>query len=414
MTASAQTITNQPSSLPQVITKFHTFFAENKDKEELILYGGSGGSKSHSVCQHLVEELFTIDDIQILVTRKTRPSLKATTWKMVRGILSDFNYVPGRDYEINKTDLVIDAKNGNQMLFTGLDDPQKIKSSSYNRVYVEEITEFTPEDYFFIKNTLRRPTKSKVVPQRILTFNPVDVNHWVWQDIVLKPSDNQAVIHSTHWDNPFLPDSYRRELEELISANKNLYKVYTLGEPGVLENIIYSNYHVIQFPAKTYSKDIFFGLDFGFNNPSALVEIHVKDDGLYIREPLHESGLTTSDLIERIKPIVGNKLVYADSAEPDRIAEMKRAGLNVFPAKKDVIDGIDHVKRYKLYIDSESVDLIGEIRGYCYREDRDGHVLEEPVKFRDHAMDALRYGIHTHLGKPAGRARIGSGVTRGW
>jgi len=55
------------------------------------------------------------------------------------------------------------------------------------------------------------------------------------------------------------------------------------------------------------------------------------------------------------------------------------------------------VKRYKLHIHKDSVNLIKEFQGYKWKEDKNGNILDEPVKFNDHALDAVRYGIFTHL-----------------
>jgi phage terminase large subunit len=65
------------------------------------------------------------------------------------------------------------------------------------------------------------------------------------------------------------------------------------------------------------------------------------------------------------------------------------------PAKKDVLKGIDFAKSRKLRVYSESSNLIKELQSYKWREDKDGRVLDEPVKFQDHLMDAMRYGLYT-------------------
>ena len=88
--------------------------------------------------------------------------------------------------------------------------------------------------------------------------------------------------------------------------------------------------------------------------------------------------------------------IYADSAEPQRIEELNREGFWVIPANKSIKDGIDYVKRCRMRITNDSDDIIKEIRGYSYRMDRNGRVLEEPVKFNDHALDGVRYGLYTH------------------
>jgi len=87
--------------------------------------------------------------------------------------------------------------------------------------------------------------------------------------------------------------------------------------------------------------------------------------------------------------------MYADSAEPDRIEQIRKAGYNVHPAKKDVAAGIDYVKSLNLVITSSSSNVIGEIRTYKYMERKDGSVIDEPVPFNDHALDALRYALFT-------------------
>nr|HPM21625.1 terminase large subunit [Thermotogota bacterium] len=86
-------------------------------------------------------------------------------------------------------------------------------------------------------------------------------------------------------------------------------------------------------------------------------------------------------------------------AEPDRIQEIYYEGFNVYKAEKKITDGIDSVKRYKLHIYSECVNTIKEIQAYKYKEDKDGNTLEIPVEYNDHAMDAIRYAIHTGIGK---------------
>ena len=99
-----------------------------------------------------------------------------------------------------------------------------------------------------------------------------------------------------------------------------------------------------------------------------------------------------------MKSFVRNKNaeIYADSAEPARIEEITRAGFNVYPAKKEVKNGIDYIKRKKIYIHESCANTIKEIQSYKWKEKKDGEILDEPVKFLDHAMDALRYAVYTH------------------
>lgn len=385
------------------VRKFWEFFQANQDREELILYGGSGGAKSYSTCQWLVELFFTVPGLLFLITRKTRPALHATTWRMVLEILDEDGYERGRDYTLNKSELEIHAANGNDMRFTGVDDPHKLKSSSYNIAYIEEITEFTSEDYFFIKNTLRRPRKDGKPNQLLMSFNPIAASHWVWQERVIQRNpERSALIHSVHWDNPFLPKEYRDTLEDLIGKNENLYKVYTLGEPGVLGNLIYENYVLCRNYDEIPNTDVCYGLDFGFNHPSVLIQLKMYDGEPYFRELIYQSHLTNTQLIDLIKLRVPdiNRRVYCDAAEPARIADLRMAGINAIPADKNVIDGINYLKTTKIHIDYGSINLIKEIGQYSYVK-KGEMVLEEPVKFMDDGMDAARYAAFSH--RPTGK-----------
>ena len=105
-------------------------------------------------------------------------------------------------------------------------------------------------------------------------------------------------------------------------------------------------------------------------------------------------------LIEELKNLIPPEsraqTIYADSAEPDRIAEIYSAGFNVKPALKSVLDGIMFVKSCFLNIIKESPNLLREIQNYSWKTTLNGQITEEPVKYEDHAMDALRYALYTH------------------
>lgn len=177
--------------------------------------------------------------------------------------------------------------------------------------------------------------------------------------------------------------------------------VYAQGLWGVLANIIYTNWQVIDsFPDNL--DEIFYGLDFGYNDPNALVKIGIHDQQIYEQELLYRGGLTNPQLIAELNHLVGDQRrpIYADSAEPKTIQEIKNAGFNIKPCIKgpeSVFDGIMFVKTKDIYITKDSENLIKEKQSYKWREDKDGNVLDEPVGMNDHAMAAERYALFTHL-----------------
>ncbi len=370
----------------RIIGKFDGFFVDNRNKEVLVSYGGAGSGKSYSTAQHIILRALEEKGKRFLITRKTLPALRMSCLQLVKDLLSEYE-IP---YEFNKS--VSEMWIGdNQILFKSLDNPEKIKSSEFNYVWAEEATELTHQDYLQLRLRLRR--KNELKNQLIMTLNPIDQFHWIRTQILDTPGGETASLQSNYKMNPFLPDEYIEQLEGLAEIDENYYRIYALGEWGVLQNLIYPNWDVVDRMPENYD-EIVYGLDFGYVNPTALLEIRIKENEIWVREIIYQSHLTNAELIDLLKEKIDrNVSIYADSAEPQRIEEIYQAGFNVYSSEKDVSFGINRVKQYKIHILEDSVNLIKEIRSYKWKEDKEGRILEEPVKFNDHAMDAMRYAL---------------------
>jgi phage terminase large subunit len=356
----------------------------------IVCVGGARSSKSYSVAQLLIKRMVEERNKSFLILRKTRPSLKLSAYKLFMDLLNEYQIYNRKSH--NMSDLVY-KHNTNYIVFTSIDDPEKIKSTEWNYIWLEEANEFTYDDFIVLK--LRLSGKTDTMNQMILSKNPVDEGGWIHQRLEKEP--DVAVIHSTHKDNPFISAEYRKILYDLKDIDQTFYKIYALGEYAQLTNQIYSNWDIVdKFPNRF--DEIIFGLDFGYNYPNALIEIGMKDNEYYLTERLYQTHMTNQDLIEELKRLIEDidSAIYADSAEPARIEEIARAGFDVHAANKNVLDGIDHLKSHQLHIDRNSTNLINEIQTYKYKEDHNGNVKEEPVKFRDHLLDAARYCVYTH------------------
>ena len=355
----------------------------------IVCVGGARSSKSYSVAQLLIKRMLEENNKNFLILRKTRPSLKLSAYKLFMDLIKDYGIFKRDD--LNMSDLIYRYKT-NYIVFTSIDDPEKIKSTDWNYIWLEEANEFSYDDFTILK--LRLSTKTDTMNQMILTKNPVDEMGWIHQRLEKEPE--VTIIKSTHKDNPFLSKKYRKMLNDLKNIDQTFYKIYTLGQYAQLTNQIYTNWDIIPFPG-TFEETIY-GSDFGYNNPNALIEIGIKDNEYYLTERLYETHMTNQDLIGKLKEMIQprNSTIIADSAEPARIEEIKKAGFDIHPADKSVKDGIDFVKSHKLHVNKDSTNLINELRGYKYKEDKNGNVLEDPVKFRDHLMDAMRYCMYLH------------------
>lgn len=360
--------------------------------------GGARSSKSYSIGQLLTERFLTVPRRQILIVRKTLPSLRKSCLRLIQYLLESYGVWDKVHFE--KQPLNMWYK-GALIHFSSVDDPEKIKSTEWNDIWMEEATEFNYEDFVNLDLRLSAPTQGMtgLRNQMILSFNPIDELHWIKQKLYDTGLYDLLDIHSTYRDNPFLSQDYVERIEALKIQDPNYYNIFAEGIWGKLEHVIYKNWVLTN---EIYEGETIYGIDFGFNKPSSIVQVTTEGMDAFIRQRFYAVGKTNAEMISALNDIVPeykrkSYKIYADAAEPNRIAEIYSAGFNILPANKSVNDGIDTVKRFKLHIFEESDDLIKEIRGYSYKVDKDGNVYDEPIKFNDHCMDALRYAIHTHF-----------------
>tara|TARA_Y100000310_G_scaffold344956_1_gene460751 strand:+ start:1864 stop:3135 length:1272 start_codon:yes stop_codon:yes gene_type:complete len=383
-------IENQKNLKVRVSKKTYDYLCKSKYRINLI-YGGAGSGKSWPVAQYLlIEKFYAEKNIRIVIARATMPSLRKSCWLLMLDFLKKYD-LPAK---INKSNYTIEYGN-NTMFFVSLDDVSKLKSiEGINYVWVEEADETVLDDYLQL-NLRARGANENGINQLFYTFNPSNEMSYL-KDLTDSPPNDVGVCHSTYKDNTFLPELEREQIEKLIDMDVSYHKIYALGQWASLKGTIYTNWEVCKDWPESFD-DTRYGLDFGYNNPTALVEINYLDDVVYLKELLYESGLTNPNLIDRLDQLIDKgHLMVADCAEPDRIEEIYQHDYDVHACHKGVDSvrrGIDIVRSKKIYYHLESDNLRKESSAYKWREDAKGNGLDEPVKFNDHLMDAVRYGI---------------------
>lgn len=372
----------------------------------VIVYGGGGSGKSVAIAQVILVRMLIEEGHRFLVLRKVHRTLKRSVFQLFRDVISAWGL--SELFSFNLTDLTISCKNGNQILFSGLDNAERLKSiAGVSSIWIEEASEITLEDFEQVNLRLRGETT--FAKQIFITFNPTSSRHWLKARFFDRTCEDTVIIHSTYLDNKFIDQQYKRVLEGLIDTDKRLYDIYTLGQWGTLEGLIFDRYETIKELPEEYENRRY-GLDFGYKNAMSLIEVRFVGVNAYIRELFYQSEKTTDDLVGFMKSegISTRDQIRADSAEPDRIEQMCRKGFNVVATKKNVMAGIDAVKSYTLHITEDSINLLREIDSYRWAKDRNGTTLDQPVKADDHVMDALRYAIFidevgsskVHIGLP--------------
>ena len=394
----------------------------NKDRY-LVLFGGAGSGKSVSIAQKLIIRVLKAMDKgkvhRFLCLRKTQPAARKSVFPLMLDVISQWGLSPL--VKVNKSDMTLTFTGGSQIFITGLDDPEKIKSiHGITGVWLEEATEFTRDDFQQIDLRLRGQTWD--YKQIIMSFNPIDEDHWIRKTlfndrlqaeieggsqyvhdesiIEIEGKDittSMTIMHSTYKDNRFIDDEYKARLEALARQDSNYHNIYTLGRWGVLSGLIFDRYEILTQWPTVFEQDCY-GIDFGYSNhPSAIIHIGFNGDCLYLNERLYKRALTNDQLGSFIKSDHDPYTLHvADCAEPKSIQELRNDGVNCIACDKgpdSIIHGIQRIKQFKVFIHPESVNLIKEFRAYKWAEDKNGALLNKPVDFMNHGIDAVRYGV---------------------
>ena len=276
---------------------------------------------------------------------------------------------------------------GNLIEFIGIDQSQRVRGRKRDILWCNETNELEYDDFFQLN--------IRTAEEVYCDYNPSDEYHWIYEKIL--PRKDCQFRKFTIFDNPYAPEGIKSEILALKDQDENLWKIYGLGERGQAKDLIFTNWDIQPFPRVcNYYR---YGLDFGYNHPSVILFVGVKEKDIYVDEILYQTHLTNQDLINKMlsENIEKNVLIRADSAEPDRIKEISYAGFAVEGAKKSsysVKDGIDTLKRCQIHITAGSINVLKEIKNYRWKKDKKtSRILDEPIPFRDDGMDAMRYAV---------------------
>jgi phage terminase large subunit len=376
-----------------------------------IFYGGSSSGKSVFLAQRCVHDLVQ-GGRNYLVVRQVGRTVRGSVFTEIVKTINDFDLA--NEFSVNKSDMLITSKSGYQIIFGGLDDVEKLKSLTPAKgvitdIWIEEATE---TDRATVKQLYKRQRGGDPnTPKRLtMSFNPIMQSHWIYEEyfsgISLSDkqteykSDSLSILKTWYIHNRFLTPEDVADLEN--ETDKYYYNVYTLGNWGVLGNVIFTNWRVEDLSSmRAQFTNRRNGLDFGFSSdPAALSRSHYDRmrKTIYIFEELYERGLTNDVLAVELKRICGNDLVVCDSAEPKSIAELRRDGVNATAAEKgkdSVMHGIQWLQQQTIIIDAACVNAKNEFMQYKWREDKSGNAIREPVDKHNHIIDGTRYAYES-------------------
>jgi phage terminase large subunit len=330
----------------------------------------------------IVKAIESTEPLVISIVRKSLPSLRISVMRDFFDILKHLDLYNVENHNRTENTYLL---NNTLIEFFSIDDAQKRRGSKRDILFVNEANELTWEDFFQLN--IRTTT------QVYLDFNPSET---FWYNDKLQSRDDVTIIHSTYKDNPYLNEEQVNEIERLQFTDLQYYQIYALGQFAGGMDLVYQYVTVDDIPAFG-AKLVALGMDFGFtNDPTTLVEVHTWNDAIYLNELIYEPNLTNQDIADKLSEYGVDRYVeiIADSAEPKSIEEIRRMGFNIKPATKgpdSVLNGIDILKRKRIHVTKQSVNLLKELNNYKWITDKNGNKLNKPVDMFNHGLDAVRY-----------------------
>jgi phage terminase large subunit len=359
--------------------------------------GGSSAGKTFGIIPIEIDYAIKNPLTETSIVAESIPHLK-------RGAIRDFKKIMAftnrwNDDNWNASDFRYTFSNGSFIEFFSAENSAKLRGARRDRLYINECNNIDFNSY----TELAMRTKKSI----FLDWNP---SNEFWFHTELMNEDNVDFIILNYKDNEAAPDSAVEFIEKAKEKAKtsdywrNWYNVYGLGEIGSLQGVVFNNWKLIDtIPPE--ARLIGIGLDFGYSvDPTAIVQVYTYNGQRIVKELAYRTGMLNTDIARELPK---NVPVYADSAEPKSIEEIRRHGITikgVTKGKDSINYGIDVMQRQDYLITSDSTNLIKELRSYCWDTDKTGVRLNKPVGGNDHIIDALRYhemetlGLNTSYG----------------
>jgi phage terminase large subunit len=351
-----------------------------KEVRFVVNQGGSRSSKTYSLCQCVILYCLQNANEVVSIVRKTFPALRATVMRDFFEVLKEMDLYDKSNH--NKSEHIYKFPNGSIVEFFSVDDEQKIRGRKRSICWANEANELWYDDFLQLN--------MRTSGQLIFDYNPSDSDSWIYE----LPDNDKVVFKSTYKDNPFLEKAIRKQIEDLKHTDEILYQIYALGEQATSRENVYTRWETLPSKPERFTQYCY-GLDFGYQHPTALIKIWRCENEYYLEEIIYESYLTSQDIVSRMKSlgIEMSKEIIADYARPEIIAELRQEGFYVLNADKSVEKGINAVRTSRIYVDQKAKNIIRENKNYKHKK-INGEIRDKEVaKRHDDAMDAIRYGV---------------------
>lgn len=373
------------------VTRIYNEIQKAKDEGYTTVseQGASRSSKTYTTVIWIVLRCLSHPRTTVSIVRATLPSLKGSVYRDFKEVMIRIGV--WNDRCMNKTDFIYTFSNGSWVEFFSCDNEQKIRGRKRKILYVNEGNE--------LKFIEWQQLQMRTTEFSIIDYNPSFTDdHWI---CALNKEKTTYHFITTYKDNPFLEQKVIDEIESLQWKNPSLWRVYGLGLQAIIEGLIFENVEEVSEIPHWAQRRSWLAMDLGYtNDPTAIVQVCVHDDTIYLDEVCYMTKMLSSDIVRTIKQRCQQDRrtykVISESADPRMIDEIYNAGIDIHPVRKfggSIMAGIQKMQEFKIKITKRSTNLIKEFKNYTYRQDKEGKWLNEPIDGFNHGIDAVRYCI---------------------
>lgn len=398
------------------------------------IWGGRGRGGSYFGTDYTLHKLTQPGYFRGYFMREVFADIRESLWRDFNDRIDDNETINRELFNIQDVHMAAEyGPNGNSIISRGFKKSSgkqtaKLKSiAGATHIVIEEAEEIDEMDFNQLDDSLRT-TKTDDI-QIIMIFNPPNKDHWImrrWYNLtpakevygedfkdyyIATPKNDPLLlsIHSTYRDNlKHINATTAANFENYRKTNFEYYATMIRGLVSEgLKGVIFKNWKPVTeeaFNALPYSS--IYGLDFGFSNdPAAMVDIKVHNDSVWLKQMIYERGLTNPDISVRMDALGVSKSaeIYADSAEPKSIEELRRLGWNILESVKgadSIRAGINWLLSKQVHYVETSSNLIYEKNNYRWALDAQKNPTDKPEDKNNHLMDATRYGAYTKYAIP--------------
>lgn len=421
---------------PHIAEVYHGLHADiEAGRYEFVnLPGGRGSGKSSFCALEIVLQIMRdmTGASNALIVRKYAVTLRGSVFSQIQWAIDTLGV--SRRWRHTLTPMQFTYDTGQVITFTGLDDPQKLKSLKpskgyYRFLWLEEFSEINGEPE--LRNLQQSVLRGGDVFTVFRSFNPpISAANWANQ-FIQRPDDRAVTLLTTYKDVPaqWLGQSFIDEAERLREINprayEHEYEGHAVGNGSeVFENLEIRRITDDEYNGLTY---VFGGIDWGFAaDPAVFLRVAYdrRRDTITFMDEIYKRGLSNAALAAEIKErklwfwgesegqysgnpfrpeiIPGGPLrisIVADSAEPKSINDMNGLGLRVRPCFKQpgcVEYRVKWLQHRKIVIDPKRTpNAAREFQNYTYEVDRKtGEVLSRLPDRDNHTIDACAYALN--------------------